>query len=134
MQRRSLLRTLAASGAIGTSIGVGASTTNLVQSVQAQSDSGWQQQQRLVAPDAEPEDGFGYKIELSYEGKTALIVPVDANKPTVSPVYVYNIQNNEWTFQQRLTDPDGDSESLFGYDIALSGDGSTALVGAPDSV
>lgn len=127
MRRRSLLRTLAVSGAVCTGVGIGTSTTNLVQSVQAQSSSDWQQQQRLLPPDSEQQNGFGYKIELSDGGETALV------NTTTSSVYVYAIQNNQWIFQKELTDPDGDSESRFGFDIALSGDGSTALVGAPNA-
>ena len=135
MQRRSLLRILTVGGTIGTSIGVGTSTTNLVQSVQAQSESGWQQQQRLVAPDGEPQNGFGYNVEISDDGTTALIVPiVTASQPSPEPVYVYVIEGGQWTFQQKITSPEGDSKSGFGSDIALSGDGSTALVGAPDAV
>ena len=110
MQRRSLLRILTVGGTIGTSIGVGTSTTNLVQSVQAQSESGWQQQQRLVAPDGEPQNGFGYNVEISDDGTTALIVPiVTASQPSPEPVYVYVIEGGQWTFQQKITSPEGDS-------------------------
>ena len=44
--------------------------------------------------------------------------------------YVYTRAGGTWTQQRELTAADGASGDRFGYSVALSGDGTTALVGA----
>src|SRR5437764_4395306 len=66
------------------------------------------------------------------DGSTAIV-----GAPTRSVVrgaaYVYARKGSEWVLQQELRAPGESEASLFGASIALSRDGNTALIGAPES-
>lgn len=135
MRRRALLRTLAMGGVIGAGIEAGASTTDLVQPVQAQAGSGLYQEAKLTAADGENNDKFGKFISVSSDGKTALIgadkldqYGIDGNR--LGAVYVFKKQDGSWSQQAKLTPNDGEAGGSFGDSVALSGDGTTALIGA----
>lgn len=76
----------------------------------------------------------GYSISMSPDGNTALVgAPMkgDANgRP--GAVYVFTRTGSTWTEQAALTASDGANNDNFGYSVALSADGRTALVGAPE--
>lgn len=86
------------------------------------------QQQELSAGDGMPLDLFGLTVALSGDGHTAL---VGAPGRTVGAAYVFVEQGGKWSEQQELDSPAGSAEDTYGLSVALSGDGSTALVGAP---
>jgi hypothetical protein len=86
------------------------------------------QQQELSASDGQPVDLFGLVVSLSGDGHTAL---VGAPGRTVGAAYVFVQQGGKWTEQQELESPAGAAEDSYGLSVALSADGSTALVGAP---
>ena len=95
-------------------------------------DSTWTQQQKLVADDGDSEDWFGRSMALSNDGTTALIGAMGYEGPTgeqVGSAYVFTHTDGEWG-QQKLMADDGDAEDLFGGSVALSGNGTTALIGA----
>lgn len=99
----------------------------------AQRGGDWRQQQRLVAPDGEAEDGFGGAVALSDDGVTALIGAAGdetADGEAVGTAHVFTRGDEEWRHQQRLAAADGDAEDAFGRSVALSGDRATALIGA----
>jgi hypothetical protein len=84
-------------------------------------------QQELAASDGMPADFFGLTVALSGDGHTAL---VGAPGRTVGAAYVFVKQGGMWTEQQELDSPAGPAADSYGYSVALSADGSTALVGA----
>lgn len=94
------------------------------------SGSTWSQQQHLTADTmTETGDGyFGQSVALSPDGSTALIGgPVDNGN--AGAAWLFTRSGSSWSQQQKLTVTDttlGD----FGTSVALSGDGSTAVVGA----
>ena len=85
------------------------------------------QQQELQAPDGVPGDFFGETVSLTADGHTAL---VGAPFRAVGAAYVFVEQAGKWTLQQELQSPAGAATDTYGFSVALSGDGSTALVGA----
>ena len=85
------------------------------------------QQQELQAPDGVPGDFFGETVSLTADGHTAL---VGAPFRAVGAAYVFVEQAGKWTLQQELQSPAGAATDSYGFSVALSGDGSTALVGA----
>ncbi len=85
------------------------------------------QQQELQAPDGIPGDFFGETVSLTADGHTAL---VGAPFRRVGAAYVFAEQGGKWTLEQELQSPAGSATDTYGYSVALSGDGSTALVGA----
>lgn len=91
--------------------------------------------QRLTASDGAYNDRFGYAVDLSSDGTTALI---SANWKKIGSndsqgaAYIFTRGSVEANFieLQRLTASDGAKNDDFGDSVALSGDGNTALIGA----
>lgn len=86
----------------------------------------WSQQAKLQSGDSFYSDGFGYSIDLSEDGNSALFGAPDRNF-----VYFYSFNGSDWSQQQRLAPSDAERTDWFGAVVALSGDGKTALIGAP---
>jgi FG-GAP-like repeat/FG-GAP repeat len=80
----------------------------------------------LASPD--PAAQFGTSVALSADGNTAL-VGGPADNTNVGAVWIYTRSAGVWTQQTKLVSPD--SGAQFGNAVALSADGSTALVGGP---
>ena len=97
------------------------------------SGSTWSQQQELTASDGAANDHFGYSVALSADGNTALIGAYDktiGNNYEQGVAYVFTRSGSTWSQQQELTASDGAAKMHFGYSVALSADGNTALIGA----
>ena len=101
------------------------------------SGSTWPQQSKLTASDAATSDYFGCSVSLSADGSTALIGAFRKSSQT-GAAYIFTRSGSTWTQQSKLTASDAATTDRFGYSVSLSGDGSTALVGAyaedPDNV
>jgi hypothetical protein len=98
-------------------------------------DSGntWIQQAKLVATDGAVNDWFGYSVNLSADGNTALIGAHrdDVNTKTdQGSAYVYVRNGSIWTQQVKIVAMDGAVNDWFGDSVSLSADGNTALIGA----
>jgi hypothetical protein len=70
-------------------------------------------------------------VALSGNGTTALI-GADLYDNGAGAAYVFQGSWGNWTQVQGLMASDYASYDEFGFSVALSGDGSTALVGAPE--
>jgi hypothetical protein len=74
-------------------------------------------------------------VALSGDGTTALIGAPgdeDPNGDGAGAAYVFARDGGGWTQRAKLLADDGDSNDFFGNSVALSGDGTTALIGAPN--
>jgi hypothetical protein len=96
------------------------------------SGSTWSQQgEKLVGSSPEIEGRFGQSVALSGDGATALI----GSGPFYGHgggVWVFARTGSTWSQQGPRIDPSGEvGEGDFGTSVALSSDGSTALIGAP---
>src|SRR5579859_2370038 len=93
------------------------------------------QQIKLTASDGAANDGFGISAALSADGRTALIGanrwPGDKQYTEQGAAYVFTEDNGNWSQYAELTASDGTLCNYFGSSVALSGDGSIALIGAP---
>jgi hypothetical protein len=92
----------------------------------------WGQQQELIASDGAANDHFGISAALSGDGSIAMI---GAHQHVVGTTgqgasYLFTRSSTTWGQQQELAASDGASGDYFGWSVALSSDGSTALVGA----
>jgi hypothetical protein len=98
------------------------------------SGTSWSQEAKLEAIyDAQNYDQFGYSVALSANGNTALIgAPNEDSSGTSNngAAYVFTATGSSWSQQDKLLASDKDSGDLFGKSVALSSDGSTALIGA----
>lgn len=94
----------------------------------SRNENNWIQQQKLLAPDGEDGDWFGWSI--SVDGDTALIgANGDHDKGYNSgAAYVFTRSDIIWTYQGKLFASDGAEYDDFGCSVALSND--TALIGA----
>ncbi len=86
----------------------------------------WTQQTQIVSPDSAAL--FGKAVALSADGNTALIGGPADNSNT-GAVWVFTRNAGVWTQQTTLVSPD--AAARFGNAVALSTDGSTAVIGAP---
>ncbi|MCU0658544.1 MAG: FG-GAP repeat protein [Polyangiaceae bacterium] len=93
----------------------------------------WTQQQKLLAADKANSDRFGYSVALSSDGNTALIgasEESDGDTGFNGAAYVFTRTAGVWTQQQKILAADKATFNYFGYSVALSFDGNTALIGA----
>ena len=100
----------------------------------------WTQEAKLVEPTT-PGFGaatyqFGFAVALSYDGSTAIIgAPYDENKGLDAGAFtIYTRSGSTWTYQTKITEPSPgrwEANGYFGWSVALSNDGNTALVGCP---
>jgi hypothetical protein len=92
----------------------------------------FQQTTVLTASDDNSDDSFGSTLGVSADGNTVIVGtsednPYGARSGSAS---LFDRSGGEWT-QQQLTASDGTAEDLFGKSVAVTEDGSTAVVGAP---
>ena len=129
-------------GAFGTSVAVSADGATAV--VGAPADGGgvgsawvfvhgekWSEQEELLAGDGESGAGaFGTAVAVSADGATA-VVGAPADGGGVGSAWVF-VHGEKWGEQEELVAGDGESGAgAFGTAVAVSGDGGTAVVGAP---
>jgi hypothetical protein len=88
----------------------------------------WTPQKKLLAPDGQAGDAFGYSVSLY--GDTALIGAV-GDDGSMGSVYVFTRTLGRWELEQKLFSSGGAPQDHFGYSVSLDGD--TALIGAPDA-
>ena len=97
------------------------------------SGSTWTQQgAKLTGAGEESGEGrLGYSVALSGEGETAL-VGGRSDHEGAGAVWVFARSGSAWTQQgAKLTAGEASAKGEVGYSVALSGNGDTALVGAP---
>lgn len=96
------------------------------------SGTSWTQQAKLTANDAGAGDLFGYNVAL-YEDTGIVTAAMDDDKGlNAGAAYVFTRSGTSWTQQAKLTAADGETEDVFGWSVALSGN--TAMIGAPTSI
>ncbi|HLI29454.1 MAG TPA: hypothetical protein VKZ60_20495, partial [Chloroflexota bacterium] len=88
----------------------------------------WTEQQQLFDPSGGGGDSFGWSVALSANGDTALVGAMGAAIFPNGATYVFVRSGTTWSQQQKLTPAEGNQ---FGWSVALSADGNTALGGAP---
>jgi hypothetical protein len=132
MRRRTYFRALVASGIVGAGVTTHGSGS-VLQSVQAQSDDGWDQQAKLVPDDGDEGDRFAADVAVSGDGTTAVIgAQFDEEPNGAGSAYVFSRDGDTWTQQTKLFADDGNNDSArFGEYLGVSSDGTTAVIGAP---
>src|SRR6056300_73002 len=96
----------------------------------------WDTCTRIRATDPETQDFFGEYVAISGDGNTAIVGARTEDGPPSSPVgnsgsvYIFTRTNGSWDTGTKITNPDPGPNDYFGFGIAISGDGNTAIVGA----
>ena len=92
------------------------------------SGSTWTQQAELTGAGDSANGEFGDSVALSANGETALVGD-PADNGHVGAAWVFTRSDSTWTQQAELTGAGETGEGEFGNSVALSADGSTALIG-----
>ena len=98
------------------------------------SEAGWTEETALVARDAAAQDRLGLSVALSADGSRALVgAPWDdtAAGADAGSARLFVRSASGWAEEATLVAPDGAASDQLGSAVALSADGSRALVGAP---
>lgn len=101
--------------------------------VSVSSPDDWGQVAKLTASDGDRGDGLGEPAAVSADGTTAVVGANNAdtsNSEEAGAAYVFSADGGEWTLEAKLTANDGAQGDLFGSSVSISGDGSTAVIGA----
>jgi cysteine-rich repeat protein len=106
----------------------------------------WHQQAYLKAATTDLGDRFGHKVALSADGATLAVGAyaegsaatgvggdaTDNSLPGAGAAYLFTRSGTSWTQQAYIKASNPGPGDFFGADLALSGDGSTLAVAAPD--
>ena len=92
----------------------------------------WAETGELDGSDSVAGDAFGYAMEISADGTSAMIGAPDRDNYT-GAVYAFSKIQGTWAQTGKLTASDAGPQHQFGYTIAVSADGSTAVIGSPDN-
>ena len=95
--------------------------------------TGWAQEATLLAPDGVFDDRFGSSVALTGDGNRALVgayADDTARGTDAGSARVFVRTGTAWAEEATLLAPDGAEGDAFSYSVALSSDGSRALVGA----
>jgi hypothetical protein len=88
----------------------------------------------LKASDKQTGDQFGFCVNMSDDG-TRLVIGAYTSSPSglvgAGAVYVYKHNGVSWTQEAKLTASDKETGGQFGHSVAISGDGTRIVVGAP---
>jgi len=90
------------------------------------SNGAWTQQQKLMASDGTPDDGFGASVAIRGE---RIVVGAWRMNAYQGAAYVFSRRGSSWREQQKLTARKGARSDAFGMSVALGDD--TIVVGAP---
>ena len=90
---------------------------------------GWSQAAELTDPGTVPDDQFGWSVAISALGTTAVAGAPAFLGSYIGAAYVFTLGPGGWSRTAKLTG--SDSVSIFGSSVAVSGLGTTVVVGAP---
>ena len=100
------------------------------------SGSTWRQTARLVASDGTENDGFASSLAVSGDGTVVLVGAFGkdiGDNIAQGVAYVFTRSGGIWRQSSEITVASGASDDNFGTAVAVSADGGTVLVGAPNA-
>jgi hypothetical protein len=98
------------------------------------SGSTWTEQAKIQTGDKQVNDRFGYAVSLSGDGGTAAIGAFNEdpdNLTDAGSAYIFVRSGSTWTEQAKLVASDRKAGDLFASSVAISDNGNTVLVSAP---
>ncbi len=101
--------------------------------VYERSSDDWSWRTKLEPDDGDSRDNFGSAVSVSYDGNTVVVGAEgdeDPNGSGAGSAYVFELTVGIWRQWTKLAADDGDGQDSFGNAVAISGDGTTIVVGA----
>jgi len=115
----------------GSTVFVGGNSTAV--RVFERTDDGWTRQTELRSENGSSDDWFGNELALGGDGSIALVAASEAPGPDgwrTGEVYVYTRTDGAWTRTETLQMEPAETQAHLGVSVALSDDGTTAVVGS----
>jgi len=98
--------------------------------IYTRSGTSWTEQAILRPSDKAANDAFGWFVDINNDGTYAVISTVYKNN-AAGAAYVFTRSGSTWTQQAKLTaEGNAANSALFGYEVAINGDGSYIIIGA----
>jgi len=87
---------------------------------------------KVLADNPSSNDYFGTSVAISNDGAYAIVgsISEDTSGSGAGAAYVYVRSGSSWSQQQMLKASDAMANGIFGYSVAMSSDGTYAVVGA----
>jgi uncharacterized repeat protein (TIGR01451 family) len=101
--------------------------------IYSDSNGTWTQSAAIPDPDSTGGDYFGGGVAISADGSTVLIGSSSTvnGQGDAGKAYLYTVNNGMWNGAHEFDDPAAASDDFFGTgEVALSGNGQTAVIGA----
>ena len=117
---------------VGAHLAPGKSASTGAAYVFIQTNNTWSFQAKLFASDGLSGDFFGYSVDISSDGNTAVIGARngDGNTINTGTAYIFKRVGSNWSQFSEIFAIDGMSSNMFGESVAISGDGLLCLVSA----
>jgi hypothetical protein len=127
----------------GTAVAISGDGNTLIVGAQYESGTGsayiftrsgtnWNEQQKIQASDRQGNDLFGNSVAISENGNTAIVgaFAEDTGGSMAGAAYIFTRSGTSWSQQKKIQASNKGFEDQFGWSVAISGDGNTAIVGA----
>ena len=97
------------------------------------SGTSWSQQAKIGASDAQATGFFGHSVSISSDGNTAIVGAHGDDSGSLSntgAAYIFTRSGSTWSQQAKIRASDRQATDYFGFNVSISGDGNTVIVGA----
>jgi phage gpG-like protein len=97
------------------------------------SNGNWTEQAKIYPSDQQHRDYYGRSVSISSDGNTAIAgswAEDAGGTSNTGSAYIFTHANGNWTQQAKIVASDKEQDAQFGYSVAISGDGNTAIAGA----
>jgi len=111
---------------------VGARGNNGAAYIFTRSGTSWSQRAKIQPLDLEASDQFGWSIAISGDGTTVIVGAnaEDTGGSSAGAAYIFTGSGASWSEQAKIQASDKQASDQFGYSVAISSDGNTAIVGS----
>jgi hypothetical protein len=92
--------------------------------------SNWDTGTKIVASDRAANDLFGRTVAINSDGTKVIVGASGDTGVGGEAAYIFTYNGSSWVQQQILVASDGAEDDRFGFDVAMSGDGTKVIVGA----
>ena len=95
-------------------------------------ETGWTQEAKITAADAEADDRFGFTVGINAAGNRVVIGAYfdDDTENNSGSAYIFTRGETGWTEEAKITAEDADNNDQFGITAAINGPGDRVVIGA----